>query len=224
MRTQHRIIRSSLSEQAAEKVKSWILSLRLNPGERLIVDNLAEKLEISRTPIREGLQKLVSQGLVAYDGKSYSVMTFSQRDIENLFEIRCALETLAARQASERMSEELIDDLWSCYEEFQAQQPEKDIKEALSHDMRYHRIIREGAGNLRLKTMLDTLHNQIWWVIYQIYAGKPDEYKSRLSLPEHLAILKCIAARDGKGAAEAMERHLHRSESDMFLDLSWSES
>ena len=219
MRTQHRIIRSSLSEQAAEKMKSWILSLQLRPGERLIVDNLADELEISRTPIREGLQKLVALGLVVYDGKSYSVAEFSRRDIENLFEIRCVLETLAARQASERMSDELVDELWKWYEEFRSQEVEKDIKQVLFYDMRYHQIIREGAENPRLKLMLDTLHDQIWWVIYQIYADKPTEYKSRFSLPEHLAILKCIAARDPEGAAKAMEKHLHRSEYDMLSDL-----
>ncbi|MBC7294664.1 MAG: GntR family transcriptional regulator, partial [Thermoleophilia bacterium] len=71
-----RIIRQSLSQQAGEAIKKRILSLDLPPGTRLVVDTLAEELGVSRTPVREALRELVSQGLVTYDGNSYTVTRY----------------------------------------------------------------------------------------------------------------------------------------------------
>jgi len=214
--TTNRIIRSSLSEQAAQHIKSWIFSLRLKPGERLIVDNLAEELAISRTPIREGLQKLVAEGFVMYDGKSYTVMKFSRCDIENLFEIRCALEVLATRQASVRRSDALVESLRNWYATWRTQQQESNIEFFTSQDRRFHQLIYEGAGNLKLQMLLDNLSEQCWWVIRLIYVPRFTAYKKHLSMEEHLAILNYIENRDANGAAHAMESHLHRSEVDML--------
>ena len=215
-RITNRIIRSSLSEQAAQHIKSWILSLRLKPDERLIVDNLAEEFAISRTPIREGLQKLVAEGFVVYDGKSYTVMRYSREDIENLFEIRCALEVLAARQASVRRSDALLEALWSWYETWRTQQQENNIEFFISQDRRFHQLICQGAGNLKLQTLLDNLNEQCWWVIRLIYVPRLPAYKKHFSMEEHLAILNHIKNCDAEGAAHAMEKHLHRSELEMM--------
>lgn len=212
----NRIIRLNLNEQAAKKIKTWILSVQLKPGDRLIVDNLAEELGISRTPVREGLQKLVAAGLVVYDGKSYMVMELSKHDIENLFEIRRVLEALAARQAGERISRELLDKLWEWYEECKQHQQEKDIEFLISHDMRFHQLVREGAGNSRLKALLENLHDQIWWVIRLIFSSKVAEYQELFLLKEHLAVLECIANHDPGGAARMMEKHIRRSETDIL--------
>ncbi len=218
-KTTNRIVRSSLSEQAAQTIKSWILSLRLKPGERLIVDNLAEELAISRTPIREGLQKLVAERLVVYDGKSYTVMEFSKRDIENLFEIRCALEVLASRQASVRMSDVRVRVLRDWYEHWNAYQQKTDIEFFVAQDRHFHQSLCEGAGNSQLQRLLDSLHEQWWWIIRIIYEPRITAYDRKSSMEEHQAVLACIEKRDSDGAADAMARHLYRSEVEMLQYL-----
>jgi DNA-binding GntR family transcriptional regulator len=218
-RKTNRIIRSNLSEQAAQKIRAWILSLQLRPGERLIVDNLAEELETSRTPIREGLQKLVAEGLVVYDGRSYTVMEFSKLDIENLFEIRCALEVLATRQASVRMSDTQLEALRGWYEIWRTHQQEHDIESFIAQDRRFHQLIYERAGNSQLQSLLDKLNEQWWWIIRIIYAPRITAYDREFPMEEHQAILKCIENRDSDGAADAMEQHLQRSEIEMLQYL-----
>jgi DNA-binding GntR family transcriptional regulator len=212
----HKINRISLSDQASQKMKSWILSLRVQPGERLIIDNLAEELGISRTPIREGLHRLVAEGLVQYDGKSYTITRFSRREVENLFEVRLALETLAAYQASERITPELLDQFWAWHAQCQEHQHDQDVEFLITHDMRFHQLIREAADNARLKDLLDNLHDQIWWVIRLIFSTKIAQYQELFLLREHLAILECINNHDAKGAARMMEKHIRRSERDIL--------
>lgn len=216
MKTTNRIIRSPLSEQAAQTIKAWLFSLQLKPGERLIVDNLADKLAISRTPIREGLQKLVSEGLIVYDGKSYTVVDFSQQDAENLFEIRRALEVLAARQASHRMPDEELTQLQKLLETWVAQQQESAIEFFISQDREFHQRICKGACNVRLHSLLDNLIEQCWWVTRLAYLPQEDAYRKETLLDEHFAILQSLKEHDADGAALAMERHLLRSETEML--------
>ncbi len=212
----HKIDRVSLSDQATQKIKSWILSLHVQPGERLIIDNLAAELGISRTPIREGLHRLVAEGLVQYDGKSYTITRFSRREIENVFEVRRALETLAARQASERSTPDILDQLWTWHAQCKEHQHDQNVEFLISHDMRFHQLIREAADNARLKDLLDNLHDQIWWVIRCIFSTKIEQYQQLFLLREHLSILERINAHDAEGAAQMMEQHIRRSERDIL--------
>ena len=159
-----RIIRQSLSEQAADAIKSRILSLDFPPGMRLVVDSLAEELGVSRTPVREGLKALVSQGIVTYNGNSYAVTAYSRQDVENLFAIRRALEALAAFQAAQRMPAKALDDLRSLCEEGKQHIDAEDTELLITLDLRFHELIADGSGNERLVRLLDNLREQSWLI------------------------------------------------------------
>jgi DNA-binding GntR family transcriptional regulator len=159
-----RLIRQSLSQQAGEAIKRRILSLDLPPGTRLVVDVLAEEMGVSRTPVREALRELVSQGLVTYDGNSYTVTRYTRRDVEEIFAIRRALEVLAARQAAERISPQALQELRALCEEGVRRLRERDAKFLVEMDSRFHEIIAEQSGNTRLQSMLASLRDQAWLI------------------------------------------------------------
>ena len=207
-----RIVRQSLSDQAANAIKSRILSLDFPPGMRLVVDSLAEELGVSRTPVREGLKILVSQGIVAYDGNSYAVTTYSRRDVEDLFAIRRALEALAASQAAQRMPASLPRELRSLCEELRHLIEVEDTESLITMDQRFHEMIAGGSGNDRLIRLLNNLREQSWLIRRWGFLPKLVEFVETVTVAEHLAIIDRLEARDSEGSARLMEEHLLRGE------------
>jgi DNA-binding GntR family transcriptional regulator len=206
------LIRQSLSQQAGEAIKRRILSLDLPPGTRLVVDVLAEEMGVSRTPVREALRELVSQGLVTYDGNSYTVTRYTRRDVEEIFAIRRALEVLAARQAAERISPQALQELRALCEEGVRRLRERDAKFLVEMDSRFHEIIAEQSGNTRLQSMLASLRDQAWLIRRWGFMNRLAEYVETVTVAEHLAILERLEAHDPDGAAALMEEHLLRGE------------
>ena len=207
-----RIVRQSLSQQAAEAIKSRILSLQLPPGTRLVVDVLADELGVSRTPVREGLRALVAEGLVAYDGNTYSVPTYSRQDVEDIFAIRRSLEMLAAAQAAERMSDQALRELHQLCEEGRQRIGEDDPEFFISLDLRFHEAIAAGSHNERLIGLLQGLREQSWLIRRWGFLPKLVEYVETVTVAEHLAIVDRLEARDLQGSARLMEEHLLRGE------------
>lgn len=207
-----RIKRQSLSSQAAIAIKSRILSGEIPPGTRLMVDILAEKLGVSRTPIREGLNKLIAQGLVSYDGNSYMVTSYTRKDIEELFPIRRSLEELAVRQAALHISAQKLDEMRHLFKDAKKQIKAKDADFLISIDKKFHEMISESANNNRLRKLLDNLREQIWLIRNLIFSSKMDTNIETPTLEEHRAIFKHLEAGDPDGAAKVMELHLLRGE------------
>ena len=203
-----RIVRQSLSEQAAQAVRARIYALQLPPGTRLVIDDLAAELGVSRTPVREGLRQLVAEGLVTYDGNSYVVTTYSRHDIIDLFAIRQALEVLAASQAAERMPAEAIRDLRARCEEGRTRIAAGDAEYLITLDMDFHNGIAEGTQNGRLKSLLASLQEQAWLIRRWGFLPKLIEFVETITVAEHLAVLDRLLARDSAGAARLMEEHL----------------
>lgn len=207
-----RIVRQSLSEQAAEAIKSRILSLDLSPGTRLVVDTLADELGVSRTPVREGLKQLVSHGIVTYDGNTYAVTTYSRQDVEDIFTIRRALEALAASQAAQRMSTENLRGLRELCEEGRRRLAEEDTEFLITVDVRFHEMIAAGSGNERLIRLLDELREQTWLIRRWGFLPKLVEYVESVTVEEHLAIVESLEAGDSEQSAKLMQEHLQRGE------------
>jgi DNA-binding GntR family transcriptional regulator len=207
-----RIVRHSLSEQAAGVIKSHILSLDLPPGTRLVVDALAEQLGVSRTPVREALRALVAQGLVTYDGNTYVVTTYTRPDVEDLFAIRRALEALAVRQASQRMSSGTVGELRALCERGQGSIAVGDTEFLISMDLQFHTIISQASQNARLQGLLDGLREQCWLIRRWGFLRTLVEPVEQMTLEEHIAILERLSAGDGEGASRLMEEHLYKGE------------
>ena len=201
-----RIVRRSLSEQVAERLKVRILSLGLEPGRRLLTDALAEELGVSRTPVREGLKELVKEGLVTYDGKSYAVKTFSRRDAEEILSIRRALEVLAARQAGANITAGQLHELQGLQSQSEERLDKGDIQSLVEIDFRFHELIADASLNSRLRMLTTGLREQI----FLSHRWSFDPGQLARTIAEHGGILRALLSRDPEMAAQAMSEHLER--------------
>ena len=130
-------------------LREAILKGDLKPGERLMELQLASKLGVSRTPIREAIRMLEQEGLaVTMPRRGAEVAKMTLKDMEDVLEIRDALDELAVRLACGKISEEQLGQLVEVKEEFEASTKSKDVKKIAEADVRFHDIIYEATGNV----------------------------------------------------------------------------
>ena len=202
-----RVTRRHLNEQVAAIIRQRIISLEFPPGERLIVDTLASEINVSMTPVREGLKELVSEGLVSYNGKSYSVFNPSRAEIEDIFRIRTALEQLAVVQAAGSMSADEVGELREDYlQSSGGGTPSIDAQ--IASDRLIHDAICRYSRNERLQSLVKPLQEQTWLVKRWLYTKTDTGELMGVINDEHLTILERMAAQDGPGAEEVLKRHL----------------
>ncbi len=220
--SERKIIRHSLSEQAEILIREKILSLEYEPGERLVVDKLADDLEVSRTPVREALRNLAQQGLVNYDGKIYSLFFPISGDIEEIFTIRKALEPVAAELAVNRIAPEAIDELRLLLDQHTSREDDISLTEV---DVHFHDVIVESAGNQRMKQILANMRYQFrlirGWVAKRNrleISGKANVLEID-TINEHRKIFDSLIAHDPESAAAAMAEHLAKGRRRVLHNL-----
>lgn len=206
------IVKDSLDIQAASTIREWILNLELEPGQRLLVDNLADQMGISRTPVREALKALGQEGLVVYDNNTYRVKTHTLAETQDLFAIRRSLELLAVEQAAARVDGPTLKQIESLCEEYDHLIGSRELESLMACDLEFHRLVVKGAKNARLESLLTTLNQQCLWVSRFLFSRYPDRYASVQTLKEHKAVLSALKAHDPHRAKQEMSEHLHKSE------------
>lgn len=212
--------RTYLSEEVANLIKEQIFALKYTSGSRLIVETLAQELRVSMTPIREGLKILVSQGLVVYNGKSYSVFNPSDKDIQNLFYIRRYLEKLSAFQAAENITQEQIKALKEKYEDYKNNKDAiAGFADLLNMDMWFHEKLAEATGNWRLKTMLKPVQEQCWLIRRWGFANFYSREIAERTVKEHLYVLESIIDKKPEEAEQRMHEHIIQGEKRTFETL-----
>jgi DNA-binding GntR family transcriptional regulator len=173
------------------------------PGARLVESELAERFGVSRTPIREALQRLETQGLLTRDGRSLIVASLDHGQMAQLYAVRTELEGLAARLAAQHAAAEEIRVLQQMVADDQALLDDPD---ALSlANRRFHKQIHLASHNTYLVQQLDLVHRSMALMATTSLAA---EGRGPVALEEHAAIVAAIAARDGDGAAAALKLHL----------------
>ena len=173
------------------------------PGDRLVESELAERFGVSRTPIREALQRLETQGLLVRDGRSLIVASLDHNELAELYVVRAELEGLAARLAARHATTEEVKVLSQMVEEDRAK---VDDPLALSRsNRRFHRQIHLASHNRFLIQQLDLVHRSMALLATTSLAG---EGRGEAALAEHQAIVDALAARDEAGAGEALRRYI----------------
>ena len=191
-------------------LRQAILRGELAPGERLMEIQLAERLGVSRTPIREAIRKLELEGLVLMiPRKGAEVARISEKSLRDVLEVRRSLEELATELACQRMDEEQISELEQARDAFAAAVASGDILEMAECDEKFHDVIFYGTGNSRLVQILNNLREQMYR--YRLEYIK-DEDKRQILLLEHENIVKAIRARHVAEAREAMREHIDNQE------------
>lgn len=187
-------------------LREAILKGDLKPGERLMELQLAAKLGVSRTPIREAIRMLEQEGLaVTMPRKGAEVARMTLKDMEDVLEIREALDELAVRIACEKITEEQLKKLIAVKEEFETETKSGDLKKIAESDVRFHDIIYEATGNPKLVTMLNNLREQVYR--YRVeYIKNPENYP--VLIAEHEAIVDGVKNHDAKKARDAMREHV----------------
>ena len=176
------------------------------PGDRLVESELAERLGVSRTPIREALQRLETQSLLARDGRSLVVASLDHNQMAELYVVRSELEALAARLAARHATEEEVRLLQQMVTE---DRNLVDDPVALARtNRRFHRQVHLASHNRYLVQQLDLLYRSMALMATTSLAA---EGRSHTAMDEHAAVVEAIARGDGDAAYEELKGHISRA-------------
>ncbi|HIS33102.1 MAG TPA: GntR family transcriptional regulator [Candidatus Limivivens intestinipullorum] len=198
-------------------LRQAILKGELKPGERLMEIQLAQRLGVSRTPVREAIRKLELEGLVLMiPRKGAEVAQITRQDLEDVLEVRAALEELAVKDACLHITDEEIKKLRKASEEFQKTLKTNDLVASAQADMEFHEVIYNAADNRRLVQILNNLREQMYR--YRMEYLK-DERTHQVLSREHEAIRKALEAHDVEKAAAAMNIHIENQKNSILESL-----
>jgi DNA-binding GntR family transcriptional regulator len=197
---------SALKDWAYDTIKEEILDLRLKPGEQLHIDELAERMEISRTPIREALLRLQGDGLVtAVSRVGFFVTEITRRDLEELFEVRALLEGYAVRQAAKLLTEAELRDLDQLIEASREAVEAGDLARFLEKEISLHSLLTERSENRHLVSMMESVQDL---TTRERMLSLQSIENVQESLEEHTRIVAALHEGDEKLAGRLMRRHI----------------
>ncbi|MGO4916453.1 GntR family transcriptional regulator [Pseudogemmobacter sp. W21_MBD1_M6] len=189
------------------------------PGDRLVESELAERFGVSRTPIREALQRLETQSLLTRDGRSLIVASLDHNQLAELYVVRAELEGLAARLAARHAAEEEVRVLRNMVEEDRAL--EKNPGALSRANRRFHKQIHLASHNRYLVQQLDLVYRSMALLASTSIAAAG---RGEMTVSEHDAIVTAIENRDGDAAYQALKRHISKAfETRLKLDAGTSE-
>ena len=202
-----RVRRETLGAQVYHLLRDRILRGEIAGGSRLIQGPLSEEIGTSRIPVRDALKRLESDGLVKCDETGrYSVVQFSTEDAEEVYAIRRQLEPFAVELAAKAMTSEAMGEIKSLFNELTKAARRRQLEKYIEINTSFHMAIYEASGMVRLVR-----------IIRGLYSGVPSltpivlEGRIVRSQEEHAEIVDRLAARDGAGAARAMDRHIENA-------------
>ncbi|MFS8499517.1 MAG: GntR family transcriptional regulator [Micromonosporaceae bacterium] len=197
-------VKEPYSEQVAQILRRSILSGHYGPGQRLNEVEISTSLGISRSPIREGLRKLADEGLVVLKpGRGAFVASFAATEVQELMELRQALDVMAARLAAQRATEAQMADIQRSLEAATAALKGGEPVPPWSSD--FHLLILRASGNRRIAERGAEVHQQLRLVRFR--SGSSAD-RTQEAHDEHQAILDAIRARDVELAGRRMQDHL----------------
>ncbi len=189
-----------------QTLRSAILRGELKPGERLMELQLAAKLGVSRTPIREAIRMLEQEGLaITIPRKGAEVAHMSIKDMEDVLMIRQALENLAVKKACENVTDEVLVNLHEAMEQFENAVRGGDVGKIAKADVCFHEIIYAASNNPKLVMLLGNLREQMYR--YRVEYLKDTSIHTQL-IREHKSIYQLLSAKRAKDVQSIIEKHL----------------
>ena len=212
-----------LREIVLEALKDAIVNGKLKPGERLMEQQVAEELCVSRTPVREAIRKLEIEGfIIIVPRKGAYVSDVSLKDIAQVFEVRAAMEALAAGLAAQRISDEQLEMLEKKLTKTENIAGDSDLDSIIQFDTDFHEIIYDASRNDRLVQILNNLREQIQRYRTTSLAS-PGRFKD--TIKEHRELLDAISTRDITLAQRVAKEHIENAEGtimEAFKEKSFS--
>jgi DNA-binding GntR family transcriptional regulator len=211
---------SALKDWAYDTIKESILNLRSPPGAQLHIEDLADQMGVSRTPVREALLRLESDGLVRTVPRvGFFVTEITRRDLEELFELRALLEGHAAEKAASLLTDNELAHIDHLLEANVSAAEQEDLDRVLETEIAFHTLLIERAPNRRLTAMMESLQDLTHRE--RILSLECLE-NVRESCIEHRRIVEALHQRDGELAGRLMREHICAVRDRMlqFVDLS----
>ncbi len=206
-----------LRELVFESLREAIIEGRLKPNERLMEIQLAEEMGVSRTPVREALRKLELEGFVVMvPRKGAYVAGISMKDIVDVFEVRAALEALAAGLAAERITEEELDQLERYLVQIYELSEGDNINAIVEGDTSFHDVMYRASRNQRLVQIITHLQEQIQR-FRMTSLSQPG--RTRVALEEHKKIVDAVAERNVELAQHLAREHIENAEQSLLNTL-----
>ena len=216
MRPLRSVDHSTSVEKAYAFLKDGILTLKFRQRDRLATQELAERLGISRTPIREALARLEQEGLVVRDaGWGYVVLGFTASEVLNLYRVREVLEVEAIQQAMKRIDTRLISLLSSLMEKERAHLEKQRFADFQSMNRQFHGLIAQTTENGLLQQMLRTISDRIR--ILGALVMEKDSDRALQIFEENKRILEALKRADAAAAEAAVREHIHRARDNVLL-------
>jgi len=206
-----------LRDVVFKTLRQEILTGKLKPGERLLEIHLGDRLGVSRTPIREAIRKLELEGLVTMiPRRGAEVANITEKSLQDVMEVRRALDVLAVELACERITKDEIDALKIACEEFEKATLTKNSTVIAKADVAFHDIIMSATGNDRLIQMVSNLSEQMYRYRFEYIK---DQSKHSKLVEEHKTIYESILTKNIQAAARAVETHVDNQEISIIHHL-----
>jgi DNA-binding GntR family transcriptional regulator len=196
-----------LADGIYQRVREDILRGRYRPNQRLVEVDIAAELAASRTPVREALHRLGSEGLIVRHQRAWLVREFSKPEIQQIYEIRQALEAYATRLTAERATDEELDVIGALVDEQLRAQAANATPRGLLVEVndRFHGTIVAACGNPRL---IETIRRNQTFYFNQQLAGLYSDEQAADSLDEHVVIAAAVRRRAGERAEALVREHV----------------
>ena len=187
-------------------LRQSILTGELKPGERLMEIHLADKLGVSRTPVREAIRRLELEGLVTmFPRRGAEVAQITEKSMSDVLEVRRTLDALYAELACDRITKEGLAALKQACETFEQCVDTQDTKKIAQADVALHDIIVQATGNQRLIQMVNNLSEQMYRYRFEYIK---DSRQHETLVKEHRIIYQSILDKDKDTAAAAAKTHI----------------
>jgi len=194
-----------LYEQIYDNIKESIIKGEFESGERIVDGWIAEKLGVSRSPVREAIRKLEQDGLIVNQDGTTIVYKPNVDDVIELFQARAGLEGMAVFLATKSMTDEQIDELSESIVQVEKAIKEKNITEVVKLNTFFHECIVKGSGNKRLLEMMSKINNLILLYRNNFFAKF---YGTEVFVNEHYQVVEAMKTRNAELASEKMRTHI----------------
>jgi len=202
-----RLVRKSLAERVADELRDLVLLEKLAPGANIPERETAEALGVSRTPLRESLRILASEGLVEIaPNRPPKVADPSIDELGSLLEVQGTLEALAGELACQHADARTIENIVEIESSMRATSDDSDALEFFQLDMNFHTLIVAASLNQALMLTHQNYNSRLWrarFISSRQRVNRPG------TLEQHASIVRALQNRDGKACAEALKHHLH---------------
>jgi DNA-binding GntR family transcriptional regulator len=203
------ILRRSLHDEVASRVRDMIIEGALAPGARVYEEQLGKTLGVSRTPMREALKTLASEGLIELvAARGAVVKAFTPKDVRDMLDVLAVLESFAARLACREATAEQIAELRALHERMAERFKARDRLEYFKLNQEFHSGVLRLSGNAALQTS----HLAIQARLKRIrYIGNSEPHKWKNAMAEHDQMIRYLEARDSDKLAAILVQHMEHT-------------